>query len=107
MIGLVTVVFAQTTSGEWIFPYIFVALVSVFVSFSPHRFGKKAHRINVASVLICPFYRLLSRSKIEEERENFPELLRNATPACEVVSTRKVNGRSSKPVSAVKDHLAV
>ena len=43
----------------------------------------------------------------EEERENFLELLRNATPACEVVSTTKVNGRSSKPVSAVKDHLAI
>ena len=31
----------------------------------------------------------------EEDRESFLELLHNATPACEVVSTRKVNGPSS------------
>ena len=31
----------------------------------------------------------------EENRESFLELLHNVTPACEVVSTRKVNSPSS------------
>lgn len=41
-----------------------------------------------------PFLQITVEIK-EEDRESFLELLHNATPACEVVSTRKVNGPSS------------
>ena len=44
--------------------FIHFCSISVHICvYLTHRFGKQVQRINVASVLICPFHTLLSRSK--------------------------------------------
>ena len=71
----------------------FVALVSyVCVFFSP--IARQASAQNQHSFCFNLSFLQNTVEIKEEDRESLLEVLRNAMPAFEVVSTRKVNGRS-------------
>ena len=77
------------------FSYIFVALVSIFVSLIFSPIARQASAQNPRSFCFNLSFLQITVEMKEEDRESFLEFLHNATPACEVVSSRKVNGPSS------------
>ena len=93
MIGSSQLSSPKTTSGEWIFHTFLLRWCPYLCLFPP--IARKASAQHQRSFCFNLSFLQITVEIKEEDRESFLELLHNATPACEVVST----------VSAVKDRF--